>query len=83
MDEKNVNKDLLEGEVNTPVEEEEDPLAHAFQYTEPDPPQSKRWPIVVLAVLLVLVFLVGMLWASGVFTRKDEPEKEDKEEKSS
>ena len=82
MDEKNVNKDLLEGEVNTPVEEEEDPLAHAFQYTEPDPPQSKRWPIVVLAVLLVLVFAFGMLWAFGAFDPKDKSDKEDKVEES-
>lgn len=81
MDEQNVNKELLEEEVVTPeVEEEDDPLAHAFQYTEPDPPQAKRWPIVVLAVLLVLVFVFGMLWAFGAFDPKDpnkEPEKEE------
>lgn len=52
-------------------EAEDDPLAGAFQYDTTQPSAEKRrWPIVVLAVLLVAVFVGGLLWAFGAFDSK-------------
>lgn len=45
---------------------EEDPFEEAFQYTEPDPPKVSNWPVIVLAVLLVLTLIIGTLWGTGV-----------------
>ena len=57
--------------------DEDDPLAGAFQYDTATPtPKKRRWPIVVLAVLLAVVFVGGLLWAFGVFKPK-EPEETD------
>lgn len=57
-------------------DDEDDPLAGAFQYDSTTPePKKRRWPIVVLAVLLVVAFVGGLLWAFGVFTPQEkEPE---------
>lgn len=52
--------------------DEDDPLAGAFQYDTTTPaPKKRRWPIVLLAVLLVAAFVGGLLWAFGVFTPKE------------
>lgn len=44
---------------------DDDPLAHAFEY-QPEPPKKKKWPIILLAILLVIVFVGGVLWATGI-----------------
>lgn len=52
--------------------DEDDPLAGAFQYDTTAPaPKKRRWPIVVLAVLLAVAFVGGLLWAFGVFKPKE------------
>lgn len=44
----------------------DDPLAHAFEYYAPEQKAPRRWPIVLLAGLLTVVFAVGILWAFDI-----------------
>ena len=71
-------EDIAEGEEGENTEEGEEPaedlLAGAFQNYVPEK-KPMRWPIVLLAVLLGIVFVGGLLWAFGVFKPAEkEPE---------
>lgn len=74
LDEDTLYDDTAE---EVPEEEEDDPLAGAFQHYEPEAPQKKTWPIVLLAILLVIVFVVGMLWAFGAIGKKPSDDTKD------
>lgn len=66
-------EEAVEPEEETEEADEDDPLAGAFQHYEPEAPKKKNWPIILLAVLLVAVFVGGLLWAFGVFDKKPDP----------
>jgi len=51
--------------------EDGDPFEHAFQYTEPEQPKTSNWPVVVLALCMILVLVFGVLWGTGAFDKKE------------
>ena len=50
---------------------DDDPFEHAFQYAEPEMPKTSNWPVVVLAACMIIVLVVGVLWGTGAFDKKE------------